>query len=728
MGIQTHKTFCRFCHANCAMEVDVEDRPDGKRVTAVRGDPDDPAYGGYTCMKGRELPDSHNADHRLTQSLVRDANGDFQSTPMPQTLAHIAGELKRIIAKYGPDSVAVFMGSGGYQNSAAWAASHSFTQAIGSKHFFTSVTLDQPAKVFTTARYGHWAAGTNTFSESDVALLVGNNPIVSHYSPPGGVPPFSPSRRIRDRQKQGMKVIVADPRESDVARLADIYLPVKPGEDPALLAGMLNVIISEELYDRNFVAAHVDGFDELAAAVEPMTPEIAAGRAGVDADQLVAAARMFAGGSKGCAVTGTGPEMAGNGTLTEYLVTCLNTLCARFKQEGEKTGIPRVFTPQMVEPRAQVGPDMPMFGADGMAKSRFRGLGQLGFEMPCNIMADEILTPGEGQIRALISVGGNPVVGFPNQAKMVRALDDLDLFVQIDPWLSASAKRADVVLAPKQSLEREDITNLSEWWHETAYARYVEAVADAPGDVIDEYEMFWHLAKALGIRMQLAGGPLPMDTEAPPAKETFLDLMTAGSLVKPSKVREDAQAAGGAAVVYDDLHPTVGPADPDSENRFDLAAGAMPDALSRYAENHEAKAGFNFKLISRRSKTRFNSIGHPLEKLRAKTTTNPAYIHPDDIVGLGLEEGGIVEITSPHATIHGVVKASDKVRRGLVSMAHAYGDAHADKTNVREIGSSTNRLTSDETDYDPITGQALQSGIPVKLEPVTPEPVFQETA
>ncbi|MGB3469387.1 MAG: molybdopterin-dependent oxidoreductase, partial [Erythrobacter sp.] len=324
MGIETHKTFCRFCHANCAMEVDVEN---GK-VTAVRGDPDDPAYGGYTCMKGRELPDSHNAAHRLTQSLVRDANGEFQSTPMPQTLAHIASELKRIIAQYGPDSVAVFMGSGGYQNSAAWAASHSFTQAIGSKHFFTSVTLDQPAKVFTTARYGHWAAGTNTFSESDVALLVGNNPIVSHYSPPGGVPPFSPSRRIRDRQEQGMKVIVADPRESDVARLADIYLPVKPGEDPALLAGMLNVIITEELYDRNFVAAHVDGFDELAAAVASMTPHIAAERAGVDVDQMVAAARMFAGASKGCAVTGTGPEMAGNGTLTEYLVTCLNTLCA----------------------------------------------------------------------------------------------------------------------------------------------------------------------------------------------------------------------------------------------------------------------------------------------------------------------------------------------------------------------------------------------------------------
>lgn len=716
MGIETHKTFCRFCHANCAMLVDVEHGPDGRKVLEVRGDPDDPAYGGYTCQKGRELPESHNAPHRLIHSQVRGDDGQFRDTPMPAALAHVASELRRIIDQHGPNSVALFVGSGGYQNSSAWAATYSLAQAIGTRNFYTSVTLDQPAKVFTTARYGKWLGGMNTFSDSDVALLVGNNPMVSHYSPPGGVPPFSPSRRIRDRQKAGLKMIVADPRQTEVGALADIYLPVKPGEDPALLAGMLNVIIAEELYDRNFVAAHVDGFDELKAAVEAFTPDVAAARAGVDQGELVAAARMFASAQKGCAVTGTGPEMAGNGTLTEYLVTSLNTLCARFPQEGDKAAIPGVFTAQGPR-RAQVGPKVPMFGAEGMAQSRFRGLGQLGFEMPCNVLADEILTPGEGQVRALISVGGNPVVGFPNQEKMVRALDDLDLFVQIDPWMSASAKRADVILAPSQCLEREDITNLSEWWHERPYARYVEAVADAPGDVIDEYAMMWTLAKHLGVTMQLAGGPLPMDSDGPPPKQLFLDLMTAGCLVPPSQVRADVQAARGAAVIYDDLHPVIEPADPDQQERFDLAAGAMPVQLEKYSADEARRAGFDFRLISRRSKTRFNSIGHPLSKLRAKTTTNPAYIHPDDLADLGLTDGSIVEITSAHATIHGVVKASDKVRRGLVSMAHAYGDADAGKHDVRTRGSSTNRLTSDETDIDPITGQALQSAIPVRLAP-----------
>lgn len=702
---QTHKTFCRFCHANCAMLVDVE----GGKVTSVRGDPDDPEFGGYTCIKGRQLPESHNSPDRLIHSLVR-RDGEFVQTPMNEALAYVGDRLKAIIAAHGPHSVALFFGSGGFQNSSGMAAAIALCQAIGTRNYYTSVTLDQPAKVYTTNRYGTWMGGRNTFSDADVTFLIGNNPMVSHFSPPGGVPPFSPSRRIRDRQEQGMKFIVADPRESDVGSLADIFLPVKPGEDPAMLAGIIRVIIEEGLYDAAFVADHVDGFDELRVAVAPFSPDVAAARAGIDADQLVAAARMFGQAKKGCAVTGTGPEMAGNGTLTEYLVCALNIICDRFQREGEKSTAPTVFMAKAPR-RAQVAAPVPMFG-EGFAKSRFRGLGLLGQEMPCNVLADEILTPGAGQVRALISVGGNPEIAFANQLKMRRALDDLELFVQIDPWMSASAKRADVVLAPSQCLEREDITNLSENWHERPYARYTEALVKPPGDTIDEYEMMWHIAKHLGLTLTLAGGDLPMDQC--PDKQSFLELMTAGCRVPPSQVRKDS--VGGAAVIYDELHPVVEPADPAESHRFQLNAGEMPAALRAYGENEPAKEGFAFRLISRRSKTRFNSIGHPIKALQAKTTTNPAYIHPDDMAELSLSDGDIVQISSSIATIHGVAKASDKVRRGIVSMAHAYGDSESGKHNVREMGGSTNRLTSDEVDFDPITGQALQSAIPVKLQ------------
>ena len=708
MGKTTHRTFCRFCHANCAMVATVDDG----RVTAVRGDADDPVFGGYTCIKGRQLAEAHNSPERLTSCQIRGNDGSFSPISTEAALDHIAAKLRPIIDAYGPHSVAIYGGTYAFQNSAGVATATAFAQGLGSRNIYTSVTLDQPAKVYTTMRYGNWEGGMHSFDTADVCFMIGNNPLVSHYAPPGSLPPFSPSRRLRDAQERGLKLIVADPRESDVARLADIYLPVLPGEDAAMLAGMIHVIIEEGLYDRNFVGAHVDGFEELAAAVKPFTPEVAGARAGIDPAQLTEAARMFGKASRGVAATGTGPEMAGNGTLTAWLVSTMNIICARFCQEGELSSIPRVFTAKS-QRRAQVGPPIPLFG-EGFPQSRFRSLTHLGTEMPCNVLADEILTPGEGQVRALINIGGNPLVAFPDQDKIGRALDSLELLVSVDVRMAQTARRSHVVLAPAMCLERDDISNLSEWWYEVPYARYTRAVVPPPGDLIDEYAMLWGLAKRLGTGLPLAGGACPMDEL--PAKTAFLDLMTAGCTVPPSKVRDDTP--DGRAIIYHDLHPHVEPGDPDVANKFNVAAGAMPVALDSYRETQVIKPGFDFRLVSRRTKHRFNSTGGHLPALKAKRTTNPAHIHPDDMAALGIAEGALVSISSPVGSLTGVAEASPAMRRGIVSMAHAWGDSGEHAGNVRDIGAGTNRLVRETVDYDPITGQSLQSAIPVRIEPV----------
>ena len=707
-GTTTHKSFCRFCHANCAILVDVE----GGKLQSVRGDPDDPVFGGYTCIKGRQLVEAHHSPERLLQCLVRDKQGGFQPRSSEAALDIVAARLKVIIEKHGPHSIAIYGGTYAFQNSAGVATATAFAQAIGSRNIYTSVTLDQPAKVYTTMRYGNWEGGLHSFDTADVCFMIGNNPIVSHYAPPGSLPPFSPSRRLRDAQARGLKLIVADPRTSDVAKLADIHLPVIPGEDAAMLAGMVNVIIAEQLYDRNFVGAHVDGFEALRDAVAAFSPDIAARRCGVEASQLVAAARMFAGGARGVASTGTGPEMAGNGTLTAWLVSALNIICARFCQEGELSSIPRVFT-TVSKRRAQVGPPLALFG-EGFPQSRFRGLTHLGTEMPCNVLADEILTPGDGQIRALINIGGNPVVAFPDQEKMIRALDNLELLVSVDVRLSDTTKRADVVLAPRMCLERDDISNLSEWWYEVPYARYTKAVVEAPGDLMDEYAMLWGLAKRLGTGIALAGGPCPM--EDLPDKAAFLDLMTMGCAVAPSKVRADTP--DGSAIIYHELHPRVEASDPESAGRFNLGAGDMPGALAEYAREHGRTPGFDFKLVSRRTRHRFNSTGGHLPALKAKRTTNPAHINPDDLEALGVQDGSLVTIRSAVGDIVGVAEASPSMRRGIISMAHAFGGPDTSTDNVRLQGASTNRLVRETVAYDPITGQSLQSAIPVRIAPI----------
>jgi anaerobic selenocysteine-containing dehydrogenase len=702
---EVRRTFCRFCHANCAMLATIE----GGKVVKVAGDPDDPVFGGYTCIKGRQLPEAHHGPQRLLSCRKRDGD-HFVDIATEAALDQIADRLRAIIAEHGPHAVALYGGTYAFQNSAGVGSVLSFAQGLGTRNVYTSVTLDQPAKVYTALQYGSWQGGMHTFADADVAFFVGNNPIVSHYGPPGGLPPFSPSRRLRDALDRGLKLIVADPRTSDVAALADIHLPVRPGEDPALLAGILHVILAEQRYDLAFVRAHVDGLDELAQAVAPFDPETAAARAGVDRDALVRAARMFAGGQKGVVSTGTGPEMAGNGTLTQYLVSAINIVCGRFCREGEKSSVPRVFTPQGPR-RAQVSAPMQPWGA-GFPASRFRGLTHLGMEMPCNVLADEMLEPGEGQVRALVCIGGNPVVAFPDQDKMVRALAGLDLLVCIDVReASETARRSDYILAPTMCLERDDISNLSEWWYEIPYARYTDAVIPAPGDLQEEWELLWGLARRLGSGMPLAGGPCPMDER--PGKQAFLDLMVAGSPAVPSTVRRDT--VDHAAVIYADLHPVVEPADPATAARFDLAGGGMPARLGVYARADTAADGFGLRLVSRRSRHRFNSTGHALTALRAKRQTNPAFMHPDDMARVPCADGDVVRIRSKVGEVVAVARAEPGLRPGVVSMAHAFGGPDVTAADVHQRGGSTNRLVSETVDFDPVTGQSLQSAIPVAI-------------
>lgn len=704
---EIRRSFCRFCHANCAMLVTVEDG----RVTRVQGDPDDPVFGGYTCIKGRQLPDAHHGPQRLTVSQKRGAGG-FSDISTATALDEIASRLGAILAQHGPNAIAIYAGTYAFQNSAGVGSAMSFAQGLKTRNIYTSVTLDQPAKVYTALQYGSWMGGMHTFGEADVAFFIGNNPIVSHYGPPGGLPPFSPSRRLRDALDGGLKLIVADPRKSDVAALAHIHLAVRPGEDAALLAGILHVILSENLHDQAFVQRHVDGLDDLWRAVAHFPPATAAERAGVEESLIVAAARMFAGGKKGVVSTGTGPEMAGNGTLTQYLVSALNIVCGRFCREGEKSSIPRVFTP-VTPRRAQVASPMRPWG-EGFPASRIRGLTHLGAEMPCNVLADEILTPGEDKVRALIVIGGNPLVAFPDQAKMTRAIDDLELLVSIDVNAeSATARRADYILAPKMCLEREDISNLSEWWYEIPYARYTEAMIEGPEGLIEEWEMLWEIAHRLGIDMPLAGGACPMDER--PTKQAFLDLMVAGCAVAPSKVRGDT--VDGRAVIYPDLHPIVEAGDPEASARFDLAAGDMPAQLIAYGRDTHPAPEFPWRLVSRRSRHRFNSTGHDLPGLRVKRTTNPAFIHPDDLARIPCCDGDIVRIRSAAGEVVAIARAADNMRPGVVSMAHAFGGPDIGPGDIRDRGASTNRLVSESVRYDPITGQSLQSAIPVAITP-----------
>ncbi len=712
MTIETHKTFCRFCHAYCAIEVDVED---GKPIE-VRGDTEDPVYGGYTCIKGRQLPEQYTTPARITKSLKRLPNGEFEEIDTDKAMDEIAAKVKQLIDDSGPRSIATYVGSYGYQNSAALVIPKAWHKSIESPSYYTSVTIDQPAKAISASRFGSWGGGTHKFTDSKVCMMIGNNPVVSQFTPFGGPPPFSPYARLRDEMKKGMKVIVVDPRKTEVANRATLHLQVNPGEDPTFVSGMIRLVLKEGLHDQEFCAHYLEDLEELTRRVEPFTPEYVAERCGIRVDDFIEATHMFANAGSGVAVGGTGPDMAPHGVLTEHLILSLNAICGRVNKEGEQ-----VPNPGMLQaPRsrhADVTAAAPAFGHG--PKSRVRNLGEIIGEMPTAALNDEILMEGEGQVKALFCLGGNPMVAFPDQDKTLEAMEKLELLVCVDLYKSATAKLADYIIAPTISLERDDVTMLTDTWYDVPYAHYTKAVLPRNDQSREEWELYWELSHRLGIPIDLPGGPLDPTTR--PSKYDVLKLITAGSRIDIDTMRDK-----GKGHIYDEVDVRVEPAREGRDAKLLMLPEGVADEITEvYNENRwrdgkiiDEDKEFTHLLISRRLKHVFNSSGQQLSNLQKKGTTNPAYMHPDDLVALGVNSGDLIEIEGAYGMLVGVVEAAKDVKPGVISMAHAWGDIPGNWGDVRQKGSSTNRLIDDHKTYDPITGQPRMTAIPVNVRHV----------
>ncbi len=737
MALETRPSICRFCHANCGILVDVEDG----RPIRVRGDRDNPAYLGFTCAKGRRLPDQHSHPERLLHSQRRRADGSFDPIPSERAMDELAARFSGLVDRYGPRSIALYVGTYSGPHPVSIPAAVGWMLGLGSRMVFTSASIDQPGKHVANAIHGRWLGGSYVFDESDVWLLVGNNPLISMS---GGIPPSNPGRRLRAARRRGMQLVVIDPRRTEVARFADVFLQPRAGEDPSVLAAMLHVVIREERYDRDFVRTHADGFDALAAAVADFTPERAAARAGLEAEEIERAARVFAGGRRGCGVAGTGPNMAPHGNLTEYLLLALTTICGFWRREGEKVPNPGALLTEAT-PRAQALSPRPGWGRGESLRSRPLGSSAAG--LPTAALADEILYEGDDRIRALVCVGSNPVAAWPDQQKTLRAMRELELLVTLDMKLSATSKLADYVIAPKLSLEVPGLSLSSEAIEQTyvaigypePYAQYTPALVPAPpgSDVIEEWEFFYGLARRMGLSLELhplrpetgvlrrPRRSVALDMEQRPTTDAVLEAMMADSRVPLDEIKRHPHGR-----VFDEEDVVVAAADPDGLDRLDVGNADMLAELREIGSERATSADREerpFQLVSRRLPNVYNSSGRDIAKLTGRRPFNPAFLHPEDLAELGVAPGELVEITSDHARILGVAAAAPELRRGILSMAHCFGDAPEHDERVREIGSNTGRLVDNERDFDPHTGIPRMSAIPVSIAPA-PDPTRAPTA
>jgi anaerobic selenocysteine-containing dehydrogenase len=705
--VRRAKSFCRICGKGCGVVLEIDD---DDRIVSVRGDREHAVTQGYACSKGLASGEMHRRTDRILRPLKRTAEG-FVSIGVEDALDEIADRVAGLIDRFGPHSIAGFLGTTGYFNVPATEMLISWMSALGSRSFFSSHTIDSAPKTVTRFRLGGWSAGRQGWDTADVWMLLGNNALVS-LSTQGGMPSGNPAKQLKDAKARGMKLIVVDPRRTETARHADLFLQPRPGEDAAVLAAMLRIILAEGLADAAFCDRYVNGLDGLREAIEPFTPDYAARRSGVAAELIHEAAHLFGGaGKRGCAGGATGVNMSPHSNLVDHLIETLNVVCGRYRRAGEAMANAGGAFAARAPRYAEVLP--PTRPWEHGYRSRIRGFGTvpgLVPEIPAGILADEILEPGEGQIRCLFVEGGNPAVAIPDQLRVTKAFRALDLLVTVEPFMSATARLADYILPPTLMYERAEIP--WQWGADVRvpipFTQYAPASVDPPdgAELVEDWEVYWGLAKRLGLPLEYRGVPLALEEK--PTTDELLALTVRGGQVPFEEV---IKHEGGAV---HDLPPLViEPARAEETSRFEVMPEDVSHELADYRLVPE-QAGFTHRLTVRRMRHIMNSLDPAVAELDRAGRHNPAYLHPDDIRELGLAPGEQIEIVSDYSSITGIVAADEHLLRGVVSMSHCFGGL-PDEEDDPARGANTGKLTDTHRHVQTINAMPIMSGIPVKI-------------
>jgi anaerobic selenocysteine-containing dehydrogenase len=693
-------TYCRICPATCGLVLDVADTESGPVVTHVAGDEANPLSRGFTCTKGRHIADLTAAPNRYRSALRRNATGELEPVATQQAIDEIAARLHDVIATHGIDAIGLFTGTQAAMASLTLPFTLAFWRALGSSQKYSSMSVDQVAKWVTEGRLGQWSAGGQRLADSDVWMFLGTNPIVSmqggYFT---GFPIHDGLRRIDDEIRRGLRMVVVDPRRTELAARAEIHLQIVPGTDAALVAGLLRQMFADEHVDHDFVARWADGVDALRAAVDPFTPDAVGAVCGVEPDQVVRAARLFGEGRRGMATAGTGPDMGPHANLAEHLVQALNVVAGRYPRPGDRLAGASVLGSAKPIP-AQVMPPQRSWDAD---VSPVSGFGPIHDEYPAVVLPAEIAA---GRVRALICSGANPANAVPDSTRMATALSALDLLVTVDAFESATAELADFVIAPVVHLERPDTTRAYEGLMDRPFAQYTPAVLPAPPGTVDDWEFFLRLGQAMGLTLKVAGREYAPGDPVPTTDEVLAS-MSGRAQVPLDEVKQHPHGA-----IFESVEPArAAEPMPGASGRFDVAPADVVGELAALAATPANVLDGGLLLAVRRHKHVLNSLGTqiaPLTRLRA----NPCHVHPDDLARLGLADGAKVALRSDHGEVEAIVRADDTLRRGVVTIAHGFGGRDADG---RPSGPNVNALLSATVDLQPLSAMPQLTAVPVTL-------------
>ncbi|MEJ7933924.1 molybdopterin-dependent oxidoreductase [Sphingobium sp. AN558] len=718
-----HITYCRNCSAACGIEVTTE----GDRISNIRGVKEHPVSQGYFCIKGMATRDFHNGDDRLAASLRRTEDGSFQPVEAETAMDDIYERLSRIIAEHGPESVALYYGTGANSNVLSSAAAKAWMHMIGSPFIFSSMTVDQSAKFITAGRMGSFLPGKHRLDSADLIMIVGSNPAASHGT--YGLPSPNPIKHVRSARAKGTKFIVVDPRATELARSADLHVPVRPGEDPALFAGLIRIVIEEELYDKTFCERFTTSFGRLRDAVHSFTPDYVAQRTGVDVATLYEAARMFATANKKSAMSGTGPNMARDSNLAEHLIEAFNAICGGYRSAGDIVHNMGYFGGATLassgggDIREAVAP--PSRSWESGPRMRTVDIGQIGGEFPTSRLPLEIQGNEKGKIRALIQVGGNVLKALPEPQKTIPILQGLDLLVTLDLRQTVTGRIADYQIATANHYERHDFNVVFEYMFPGTFAQVAEPFMQPPPGVIEDWQFFRGLAGRMGKTLMLRkpifavayrdiGGPELAITD----EMTSADVV--GWVASVGRSDFDTLKSNPHGIYFDDTVGVVQPAGEDDGARLDLCPPDVEAHIRVVRATEDDVAGYPFRLVPRRLVEVLNSAFTEATQTRRRYGTNPIYMNPDDMAQLGVPDGGMIKLTSrTGGVVIGKARKDNGLRAGVISMCHAWGNPEV--SGEEDEDSFSGRLVALDMDLETINFMPRQSSVPVQAQLFEPE-------
>jgi anaerobic selenocysteine-containing dehydrogenase len=729
---------CPLCEATCGLALDVDEA--AGTVTNVRGDADDVFSHGFLCPKGVAIKELHDDPDRVRTPLLKQADGTFAAVSWDEAFAEIDRRLPAVMEAGGRDAVAAYIGNPAAHSLGLLLYGKVLLKAIGTKNVYSASTVDQYPKQAASAMM--FGTGTTVaipdLDRTDFLLCLGANPLASN----GSLMTAPDARgRLRAIRARGGRIVVVDPRRTRTAQEADEHLPIRPGTDALLLMALLHVIFADRLDALRAADGLVDGLDEVRALAADFPPEAVAVATGLDAETIRRVARDLATAPSAAVYGRIGTTTQAFGTTTSWLIDVLNTVTGNLDRAGG------VMFPKPSAGLANTKgePGRGRGARFGRWASRVRGLDEVFGELPVACLAEEIDTPGEGQVRALITVAGNPVLSTPNSRRLAAALDELDFMVSIDLYVNETTRHADVILPSPSPLEKAHFDIAFQGFAIRNYTNYSPPVLARPEGVPDEWETVLRLVGVVtgqGANAEIAAidefvvraaiGKEAGDPSSPwHARDVEEALAELAPRVGPARLIDLMLRIGPYGLTLAELEAQphgidLGPLAPRLPEVLRTRSGRIelaPDALvADVARLHEALAAPvpELVLIGRRDLRSNNSWMHNLPMLVRGPQRCTLHVHPDDAERLDLTDGGRATVRSRVGAVEAPLEVTDRIRPGVVSLPHGWGhDLEGVGLEVARAhaGSNSNVLT-DEDVVEPLTGTAVLNGIPVAVTPV----------